>query len=123
MAYREDWPEARERLIAWWRGEDIGRPALYITVPSGREVKWPEPPEDLVRRWTIDRTFTFSGMLKSCEYSVGRMVEYGLSEARVETFPADGFYVMDPAKAGRIGHYQSLRRAIADAIIAIQNAM
>lgn len=39
-----------------------------------------------------------------------------------QRFPADGFDVMDPAKAAAIGHYQSMRRAVADAIIAIQFA-
>ncbi|HUW58943.1 MAG TPA: M28 family peptidase, partial [Planctomycetota bacterium] len=46
--------------------------------------------DDLVSRWMIDRWFTFTGMLKSCEYSAGKMREYGFDEARVEKFPADG---------------------------------
>ncbi|HUU43935.1 MAG TPA: DUF4910 domain-containing protein, partial [Planctomycetota bacterium] len=45
---------------------------------------------DLVKRWTIDRWFSFSGMLASCEYSAGVMREYGFDEAAVERYPADG---------------------------------
>jgi hypothetical protein len=40
-----------------------------------------------------------------------------------ETFPADGFEVMDPEKAAGMGRFQSLRRAIADAVIRVQQAM
>jgi hypothetical protein len=37
-----------------------------------------------------------------------------------EIFPADGFDVMDPTKAAGIGHFNSLRRAIADQILVLQ---
>ena len=40
-----------------------------------------------------------------------------------ETFPADGFDAVDPAKAVQLGHFNSLRRAVADDIIAIDKAM
>ena len=84
---------------------------------------------DLVDRWTIDRWFSFSGMLKSCQYSVDKMKEYGFDEAKVEKFPADGItmfgywrmpYAWDPTDAkltiiapdshsGRVlAHYKSL---------------
>jgi len=46
--------------------------------------------DDLMNRWNIDRWFTFSGMLRSCEYSAAKMKEYGFDEAKVEKFPADG---------------------------------
>jgi hypothetical protein len=39
-----------------------------------------------------------------------------------ETFPADGFDVLDPAQAAQIGHFNSVRRAVAERIIAVQNA-
>lgn len=45
---------------------------------------------DVLGIWDIDRWFTFPGMLRSCEYSVARMKEYGLTDAQVEKFPADG---------------------------------
>ena len=50
MAYREDWEQVKERMIAWWAGEDIGRPAMYIAVPSGRAVNIPQP-ESIEQRW------------------------------------------------------------------------
>jgi hypothetical protein len=40
-----------------------------------------------------------------------------------ETFPADGFDVMDQEKAAGMGRFQSLRRAIADAIIRLQQGV
>ncbi len=40
-----------------------------------------------------------------------------------ETFPADGFDAIDPAKAAQLGPFNTLRRAIADHVIAIQKAM
>lgn len=48
LRYRPDWEAARARLTAWWQGEDLGRPAMQITVR--RETPWeeiealPEPP-------------------------------------------------------------------------------
>jgi hypothetical protein len=40
-----------------------------------------------------------------------------------ETFPADGFDVLDPAKAAELGHFNSIRRAVADRIVALEKAM
>jgi hypothetical protein len=40
-----------------------------------------------------------------------------------EVFPADGFDVMDPQKAAGIGRYQSLRRAVADAVVRLQQTL
>jgi len=37
-----------------------------------------------------------------------------------EHFPADGFDVMDPARAAEVGHFNSIRRALADRILALQ---
>ena len=33
LLYREDFDEVRDRLTAWWNGEDIGRPAMLVTAP------------------------------------------------------------------------------------------
>lgn len=84
---------------------------------------------DLVKRWTIDRLFSFRGMLESCRYDVEKMKEYGFDDARVEKFPADGRstfgywrmpYAWDPvdakltivspaSQAGKVlAHYASL---------------
>jgi len=40
-----------------------------------------------------------------------------------QTFPADGFDAIDPAKAAQLGSFTALRRAVADAILAIDEAM
>ena len=51
MKYKADWPEARERLTALWRGELLERPCLAVTAPNGAGVQAPAPPEDLEGRW------------------------------------------------------------------------
>ena len=40
-----------------------------------------------------------------------------------QTFPSDGFDVMSPEQSADVGHYQALRRAVADAIVQLQEAM
>jgi len=40
-----------------------------------------------------------------------------------EVFSADGFDMIDPARTAAMGHFNSVRRAVADQIIAIQKAM
>ena len=59
--YKSDMEQARENLLAWWAGEDIGRPVLLLRAPSGER---PMPslfrpmvddvpaPADLVASWT-----------------------------------------------------------------------
>ncbi len=42
MYYKEDWEEASERIVAWWRREDVDRPMLVIHAP--RERPLPHPP-------------------------------------------------------------------------------
>ena len=43
LLYKDDFDEARDRLTAWWNGEDIGRPAMQITAP--RETPVEDVPE------------------------------------------------------------------------------
>ena len=52
MPYSRDWDAARERLAAWWAGEDIGRPILHIAVPSDETVEYPTPPDSIEARYT-----------------------------------------------------------------------
>jgi len=42
LQYRPDWLEARERLIHWWNGGDIGRPLMQVVV--SRPEPWEEMP-------------------------------------------------------------------------------
>jgi len=39
LLYREDMDEVRARLIAWWNGNDIGRPAMQIVAPREKPVE------------------------------------------------------------------------------------
>jgi len=52
LHYKEDWPQAVERLTAWWQGEIIDRACVQVFCPANRrshEGDPPAAPED--RRW------------------------------------------------------------------------
>ncbi len=49
--YKEDWPQARERIEAWWQGEIIDRVAIRVTAPKGQR-RHVQPPSDPMGRWT-----------------------------------------------------------------------
>jgi len=51
MMYKDDWPEARERLCAWWEGEIIDRVAIRVTAPKGAR-RFVQPPDGIETRWT-----------------------------------------------------------------------
>lgn len=51
MMYKEDWPEARRRLTALWRGERLDRPCIAIHAPQpvSQQTPVPEPADDEAR--------------------------------------------------------------------------
>jgi hypothetical protein len=51
MDYKEDWPEARRRLSALWRGERLDRPCIAVHAPRPvtRPTPVPEPADDEAR--------------------------------------------------------------------------
>lgn len=52
MKYKENWPQARERLCALWEGRKTDRPCIAVTAPSGRNAKSPDPPaQEPERKW------------------------------------------------------------------------
>ncbi|MCS7120135.1 MAG: hypothetical protein RMJ07_03335 [Nitrososphaerota archaeon] len=56
LEFKEDWKEARDRLSAWWLGEDINRPILAIYAPKETVVrkKVRAPKTFMERRTNID---------------------------------------------------------------------
>jgi hypothetical protein len=51
--YKDDWPQARARLEAWWKGELVDRCACMVTAPrEGVKPREVPAPADLKRRWT-----------------------------------------------------------------------
>lgn len=54
LLYKPDWPEARQRLAAWWNREKLDRCLLQITAPrNGTEHIQPPPwPETIEEQWT-----------------------------------------------------------------------
>jgi len=51
LAYKHNWPEARQRLEAFWRMEVIDRPCVSVTAPAKQARPLPPVPDDRAR-WT-----------------------------------------------------------------------
>jgi hypothetical protein len=52
MLHKQDWPEARRRLTALWRGERLDRPCLAVRAPHPAPACAPAPvPADDQARW------------------------------------------------------------------------
>ena len=51
FAYKPDWAEARERILAWWEGELVDRVAIKVTAPKDTR-RHVQPPDDIEARWT-----------------------------------------------------------------------
>jgi hypothetical protein len=65
LAFHTDWPAAAERLTAFWQGEILDRPPMYLTVAKPPEQQTPVPvpaspeqhyfdPEFLLRRYEAE---------------------------------------------------------------------
>jgi hypothetical protein len=54
LLHKPDWDDAKERFLAWWEGEALGRCGLAVTAPKGKAQKGQPPtaPENPLRRWT-----------------------------------------------------------------------
>ncbi len=54
LLYKPDWEETKERYLAWWEGEALGRCALAVTAPrKDCAGNGPPPvPDDSIARWT-----------------------------------------------------------------------
>lgn len=57
MHYKDDWPQARERFLAFWDGEIVDRCCIAVQAPRhGSHYVRPEPPQspDELSRWWLD---------------------------------------------------------------------
>ena len=54
LRYKDDWDEAKERYLAWWAHENVGRCGLSVTAPRKDAPDIPEPPRPPTpeERWT-----------------------------------------------------------------------
>ncbi len=58
LQYKPDFPECAQRMTAFWRGEPLDRPPIWVTAPRRRPLSGPPAPPDPgdpVRRWTDAR--------------------------------------------------------------------
>ncbi|MGC8832838.1 MAG: hypothetical protein ACP5R4_02195, partial [Armatimonadota bacterium] len=70
LKYRNDWPEARERLAFWWNGGDIGRPTMMITAPRPEPIEqipiMPEPDGWVTHYSTKSFSYRVNLALRAC---------------------------------------------------------
>ncbi|MBI2940158.1 MAG: hypothetical protein HYY04_06925 [Chloroflexi bacterium] len=53
LEFKEDWPEARERLEAWWSREVLDRAVIAVTARRDGYENWePRKPDPVMLRWT-----------------------------------------------------------------------
>ncbi|MHB8996637.1 MAG: uroporphyrinogen decarboxylase/cobalamine-independent methonine synthase family protein [Armatimonadota bacterium] len=52
LAYKHNWSEARERLLAYWNMEIIDRPCIAVTAPGKTPRRALAPPADFQTKWT-----------------------------------------------------------------------
>lgn len=69
LLYKEDWEETKQRYLAWWRHEDMGRCALAVIAPRDDAPDVPEPPqaETVERQW-----YDLDHISRSQHYSLSR---------------------------------------------------
>jgi len=70
LLYKEDFDEARDRLTRWWRGEDIGRPAMQLTAPRAKPLEaipeMPQPAGWLTHYSTRNFDYRVNLSLRAC---------------------------------------------------------
>ena len=125
LLYKEDWEDAKQRMLAWWAHENSGRCGMGVTAPRDEptEIEVPPPqgdtPED---RWydldylsaacEADHARTFYGGEAFPVWHVGypgRASHAGCLGSRVELDWGTGWIHTHPAMAGETIDYESLR--------------
>ena len=73
LLYRKDFDQVRNRLTAWWRGTDIGRPAMHITArrtdPLEQIPALPEPPGWVTHYSTSDFDYRVNLAARACAHT------------------------------------------------------
>jgi 5-methyltetrahydrofolate--homocysteine methyltransferase len=57
MLYKQDWEEAKQQMLAWWRFEPVDRPMLVFTTPRAKPLSCTpasQPVDDRQRRLDFD---------------------------------------------------------------------
>ncbi|MFH1905151.1 MAG: hypothetical protein ABIK53_06505 [bacterium] len=76
MKYKENWPEARERWIAYWNGDIIDRPIILMMVPKKEIHQVPEP-KDPFTKWTdIDYEIKRKEAIHHSRYYLGEAIPH-----------------------------------------------
>ena len=70
MYYKDDWPQARERFLAFWEGEVVDRCCIAVQAPrDGSRYVRPEPPASPgeLTRWWLDAEDNLERMIAEFE--------------------------------------------------------
>lgn len=54
MLYKDDWPQARERFLAFWQHEIVDRACIAVTAPRADPVLLPESPDIVAQQTDLD---------------------------------------------------------------------
>jgi hypothetical protein len=70
LLYKEDFDATRDRLTHWWNGEEIGRPAMLLTVPRAEPMEaipvMAEPPGWVTHYSTTNFDYRVNLALRTC---------------------------------------------------------
>lgn len=73
LEYKPDWEKARQRLEAFWAGEELERPIIIVTAPNGRQPRQ-FPPSTGPRGLDYERRLDFEEDRIRCTYYGGEAV-------------------------------------------------
>ena len=65
LEWKADWAEARDRMLAFWRGETLDRPPLWLTAPRthpANDDDCPRPPAEVAERY-LDKKYVLAKAL------------------------------------------------------------
>ena len=79
LQYKDDWNRAKQNLLAFWQGEDIGRPCMIVFAPredseitfpelqhgpwTGSLAKFSDDDHDAIKKWWIDPQENYNRMV------------------------------------------------------------
>jgi hypothetical protein len=77
LAYKPDWPEARERFLALWEGEIVDRACISVTAPRDQQRPVPEPASWEAKYTDIDFIIAQTNARLSNTYFAGEAIPTG----------------------------------------------
>ena len=79
LLYKDDWPQARQRFLAFWEGEIIDRACIYVTAPRPNPQPLPIPPDLESKYADVDYLLARTNAEMANTYYGGEAVPVGRS--------------------------------------------